>query len=229
LYVSRDAVGQTLYLTPPHLHQKGGSLLPMRRLILVVSTMTLTLLVAGGVALAATIHCPNDASHGSPVEGLYCYGTSAADTMSGSDLFDFMYGKGGADTMHGYGDRDYMQGDKGSDHIYGDAGADAFLWGGAVDPSTGSYTDTSDDYVHGGGGGDTIHGGIAQGGVDRLYGEAGNDIIRASQREHNMNPNVPDVPLTKEIIDCGRGASDEVQFDRNKDTITNCEIKHPFP
>jgi len=200
----------------------------MRRLIVLVSTMALTLLVAGGVALAATIHCPNDPSQGSPVEGLFCYGTSAADTMSGSDLFDFMYGKGGADTMHGYGDRDYLQGDKGSDHIYGDAGADASLWGGAYDPSTDTYTDTSDDYVHGASGGDTIHGGIAQGGVDRLYGEAGNDLIRASQREHNMNTLVPNVPVTKEIIDCGGGQSDVVRFDEGVDVVTNCETKDPF-
>lgn len=199
----------------------------MRRITVLVSTMALMLLVAGGVASAATIHCPNDPSQGSPVEGLFCYGTSLADTMSGSDLSDFMYGKGGNDTMHGYGDRDKLQGDKGSDHIYGDAGADN-LWGGAYDGSTDSYTDTSDDYVHGGDGADYINGGIAQGGVDRLYGEASNDTIRASQREHNMNPLVPNVPLTKEIIDCGGGASDVVQFDKGLDVVRNCETKHPF-
>ena len=130
--------------------------------------------------------------------------------------------------MHGYGDSDHLQGDKGSDHIYGDAGDDGSLWGGTLDPNTNTYTDTSDDYVHGGSGADTIHGGVAQGGVDRLYGEAGNDLIRASQREHNMNTLVPNVPLTKEIIDCGGGARDEVQFDKGLDVVTNCEIKHPF-
>src|SRR5215217_5065662 len=180
----------------------------MRRLILVVSTMTLTLLVAGGVALAATIHCPNST-------GLFCYGTSLADTMFGSDLNDWMYGKGGADTMHGYGSGDYLEGDNGSDHIYGDSGSDTQLWGGAY-----IHTDTSDDYVHGGGGNDYIIGGYAQGGVDRLYGEGGNDLIAASQRADAFSP------VTKEIIDCGSGASDEVWFDKNKDTITNCEIKH---
>jgi Ca2+-binding RTX toxin-like protein len=185
----------------------------MRRLILVVSTMALTLLVAGGVALAATIHCPNSTQ-------LFCYGTSLADTMYGSDLSDIMYGKGGADTMHGYGASDSIEGGNGSDHIYGDAGNDDSLWGGAYNEGTNKNTDTSDDYVHGGDGADFILGGHAQGGVDRLYGEGQNDLINASQIETGFSP------VTKEIIDCGGGASDEVFFDKNKDTITNCEIKH---
>jgi Ca2+-binding RTX toxin-like protein len=197
----------------------------MRRLIVVVSTMALTLLLAGGVALAATIHCPNDTSKGSPTTGLYCYGTAMADTMYGSDLHDFMFGKGGDDTLHGYGEIDTLQGGKGSDHIYGGAGADNSLWGGAL--GGGSYTDNSTDYVHGGRGGDTIIGGIARGGVDRLYGERGNDFIDASQR-HQENFK----PVTEEIIDCGAGAQDEVYFDKGVDVFTNrtnCEIRHAVP
>jgi len=184
--------------------------------------MALTLLGVSGVASAATIHCPNDPSQGSPATGLYCFGTSLADTMFGSDLRDFMFGKGGQDTMHGYGTSDNLQGDKGSDHIYGDAGNDFSLWGGALDEATMTYPDTSDDYVHGGSGGDSIYGGYAQGGVDRIYGEGANDSIGASQRADAFSP------VTKEIIDCGSGASDEVWFDKNKDTITNCETKHPY-
>ena len=197
----------------------------MRRTILLVATMAMTLLMASGVALAATIHCPNDPSQGSPSTQLYCYGTSLADTMFGSDLTDVMYGKGGADTLHGYGGSDGMYGEKGSDHIYGDAGADYLLWGGGYDASTLTYPDTSDDYVHGGGGADYIQAGFAQGGVDRIYGEGGNDSIAASQRAVSFSP------VTKEIIDCGSGTSDEVTFDKGVDVFvdaSNCEIKHPF-
>jgi Ca2+-binding RTX toxin-like protein len=192
----------------------------MRRTILLLATMAMTLLMASGAALAATIHCPNVPPTGSPATTLYCYGTSMADTMFGSDLQDNMYGKGGADTMHGYGSADYLLGEKGSDHLYGDAGADYSLWGGAE--VAGTFPDNSDDYVHGGSGADIIYGGFAQGGVDRIYGEGGNDIIDASQRNNSFSP------VTKEIIDCGSGASDEVFFDRNKDVITNCEIRHGF-
>ena len=197
-----------------------------KRAIVLLSTMAVVLALGSGVALAATtIHCPNDTSKGSPSTQLFCYGTTAADIMSGSDLLDEMFGMGGADTMHGYGGSDYLEGDKGSDHIYGDSGDDVSdfgLWGGAY--GSGTYPDKSDDYVHGGGGDDQILGGQAQGGVDRLYGEGGNDYINASQRQ---SPN-PSYQVTKEIIDCGAGASDEVYFDKGLDVVTNCEIKHPF-
>jgi len=198
-----------------------------KRAIVLLSTMAVVLALGSGVALAATtIHCPNDTSKGSPSTQLFCYGTTAADIMSGSDLLDEMFGMGGADTMHGYGGSDYLEGDKGSDHIYGDSGDDVSdfgLWGGAYDTSTNTFTDKSDDYVHGGGGNDKMIGGLAQDGVDHLYGDAGNDVFDATQRLHSFSP------VTKEIIDCGAGASDEIYFDKGLDVVaTNCEIKHPY-
>jgi Ca2+-binding RTX toxin-like protein len=197
------------------------------RAIGLLTTMAVVLVLGSGVALAATtIHCPNDTSQGTPSSYLYCHGTSLADTMVGSDFLDYMDGVGGQDTMHGYGEDDSMEGGKGSDHLYGDAGSDENLWGGAYnDPSSADiYSDTSDDYVHGGSGPDYIYGGYAQSGVDRIYGEGQNDTINAAQRQ---NPD-PDVPVTKEIIDCGAGASDAVYFDKGLDVVTSCEIKHPF-
>jgi len=191
------------------------------RAIGLLTTMAVVLVLGSGVALAATtIHCPNEPSQGTPSSYLYCYGTSLADTMVGSDLPDMMYGKGANDTMHGYADSDSLYGEKGSDHIYGDSGADNYLWGGTEGTITHPYPDTSDDYVHGGSGADNIGGGLAQGGVDRLYGEGGNDTISASQRQAQFSP------VTKEIIDCGAGASDEVFFDKGLDVVKNCEIKH---
>ena len=186
----------------------------MRRTLLLLSTMSLAVLMVGGVALAANIQC---------VVNTTCFGTSTADTMSGTNSRDLMYGKGGADTMHGYGGVDTVHGDKGSDHIYGDSGADNSLWGGGLSGS--SYPDNSADYVHGGRGNDTLYGGLAQGGVDRLYGERGNDFINTSQRHQEDFK-----PVTKEIINCGSGASDEVYFDKGVDVFTNrtnCEIRHP--
>ena len=195
------------------------------RAIGLLTTMAVVLVVGSGVALAATtIHCPNDTSSGSPVTGLFCNGTSLADTMVGSELRDYMFGKGANDTMHGYGADDNLQGDKGSDHLYGDAGSDSFLWGGTFDGAANTFPDNSDDYVHGGSGADTITGGYAQGGVDRLYGEGGNDTIGAAQRQ--TKPKL--FEETKEIIDCGAGASDEVYFDKGLDVVKNCEISHPF-
>jgi hypothetical protein len=193
------------------------------RAIVLLTTMAVVLVLGSGVALAATtIHCPNDTSSGSPSTYLYCYGTSMADTMVGSDLLDAMYGEGGQDTMHGYGGSDHLQGGKGSDHLYGDSGGDYTLWGGDHDLNTDTYNDTSDDYVHGGSGADHIIGGLAQGGVDRLYGEGGNDSISASQRQAQFSP------VTKEIIDCGAGAQDEVYYDEGLDVVKNCEKALPY-
>jgi len=195
------------------------------RAIGLLTTMAVVLVLGSGVALAATtIHCPNEPSQGTPSTYLFCYGTTEADTMVGSDLVDYMVGEGGNDTMHGYGANDYdLQGDKGSDHVYGDAGGDEDLWGGAY--GGGAYNDTSDDYVYGGSGADHIYGGYAQGGVDRLYGQGGNDLIEAAQRQQPMEPNVK---VTKEIIDCGAGASDEVYYDEGLDVVKNCEIALPY-
>jgi Ca2+-binding RTX toxin-like protein len=196
-----------------------------RRAIVLLTTMAVVLVIGSGVALAATtINCPNEPSGGTPDTALYCDGTSMADTMFGSDLRDYMFGRGGADTMHGNGGTDILEGDNGSDHIYGDDGADTNLWGGTYNDFTNTGTDTSDDYVHGGSGNDDITGGYAQSGVDRLYGEGGNDTIDASQR----NAQDPAYQVTKEIIDCGSGASDVVYFDKGLDVVKNCEIKHGF-
>jgi Ca2+-binding RTX toxin-like protein len=195
-----------------------------RLAIVLLTTMGVVLALGSGVALAATtIHCPNDPSKGSPSTQLFCYGTTAADIMSGSDLLDEMFGMGGADTMHGYGGGDTLIGGNGSDHIYGDDGADENLWGGAYNDVTQTNTDTSDDYVHGGSGPDRIYGGFGQGGVDRIYGEGGNDTIDAGQRQE---PDPKPWKDTKEIIDCGAGASDAVFFDKGLDVVKNCEIKH---
>jgi Ca2+-binding RTX toxin-like protein len=192
---------------------KGSVMKLKKRAIGLLTTMAVVLVIGSGVALAATaINC---------TAGSSCLGTPNLDTINGSSGDDEVYGLAGADTMHGYGGSDSMQGDKGSEHIYGGSGADSSLWGGAYDPN---YTDKSDDYVYGGGGDDTIYGGYAQSGVDRIYGGAGNDFISASQRN---NPH-PDVPETKEIIDCGAGASDEVYFDKGLDVVKNCEIEHGF-
>src|SRR5215217_6512677 len=177
-----------------------------QRMILLLAMMATALVVGSGAALAsATIHCPNSA-------GGRCVGTTSADAMYGSDFVDVMFAGGGPDTMHGYGSGDTLQGDKGPDYVYGDAGPDK-LWGGAYVESAGTYPDTGNDYVHGGGGTDTIYGGYAQGGVDRLYGEGGEDTIEVSQRKVSISP------ITKEIVDCGAGSQDEVYFDKDLDYV----------
>jgi Ca2+-binding RTX toxin-like protein len=188
----------------------------MRKTVLLLVSMASTVLLIGGIALAANISCPN----GVHKNGYYyCHGTTSSDVMSGSGSSDRMFGRGGGDTMSGKAALDDLRGDGGPDTIYGGPGGDT-LWGSGG--SEGNYNDASDDVVHGGDGADNIYAGWANGGVDRVYGEGGNEWINAAQRANGT------VRVTREIINCGAGNSDYVAYDQGLDTIKNCEQKDPF-
>jgi Ca2+-binding RTX toxin-like protein len=186
-----------------------------RRAITMLSTMAVLFALVCGVAFAASvINCPNQPNTAS------CSGTNSADTMNGSDVYDLMSGSGGNDTMQGNKGDDLMDGGSGADYVYGGPGDDRDsnmvegLWGGV---------DSAGDHVYGGVGNDYLVGGGYSGkGVDRLFGGKGDDVINASQR---MSP-VP-VGISQEIIDCGAG-TDTVYFDKGLDSVTNCEVRHPF-
>jgi Ca2+-binding RTX toxin-like protein len=151
-----------------------------------------------------------------------CYGTDEADTLYGSPGEDWMWGHDGGDTMHGYRNQDRIFGDAGPDKIYGGRESDG-LFAGA--PTSDVLEAASNDYVHGGRGGDGIARTFEQeGGVDRLYGEKGNDYIRTAQRYRNED--WPPAPVLKEIVGCGPG-TDTVTFDKGVDVVkANCEIKY---
>jgi Ca2+-binding RTX toxin-like protein len=178
----------------------------MRRTTILMGAVVAALALAGGVALAATLDC---------AANTICKGTKDSDTMIGSSGWDAMYGMGGDDIIRGRLEKDSVDGGKGADRIYGGPGDDEYLWGGGTNRS-GPYPDASDDYVHGGDGEDFIYGGFARGGVDRLYGDDGSDIIVADQRSE------PGTKVTKEIIDCGAD-HDWVHYDAGLDVIKNCE------
>src|SRR5215208_2630056 len=109
----------------------------MKRTIMLMATMSLTVLLAAGVALAAEIQC---------LDGTPCYGTNQADTLTGTALPDEIYGLGGPDVIYGLGGPDFISGGSGGDEIRGGADGD-FLVGAAG----------GDETVFGGGGTDTIH------------------------------------------------------------------------
>lgn len=170
----------------------------MRRTMLLVAAGALALLVASGVALAASISCPN-------APGGKCYGTNAGDGMYGTDRVDRMYGFGGADLMYGYrsGDRMYggnesgwgdkLLGQRGEDKMKGNRGDDA-LYGG-----------NGDDVVYGDRGDDLIQGGY---GNDALYTGYGYDQVNAQDGE-------------RDLIVCGPGA-DLVYYDFGLDRLRYC-------
>jgi Ca2+-binding RTX toxin-like protein len=189
-----------------------------RTVMLMVGAMAAALVMASGVAWAATVQCQ--------VGALVCEGTPNADSITGTSGKDFIRGFAGADLAKGMGDADIVQGGKGKDTVKGGAGPDTLVFGGESGPNgfTGPFTDASDDFAYGGVGADYLLGGYAQGGVDHVYGEDGNDNIHTYQRGL---ANDLGMKVTKEIVNCGAG-QDTVAFDQDKDEVAqNCEIKYP--
>jgi Ca2+-binding RTX toxin-like protein len=74
----------------------------MRRTILLLVTMPLTLLVASGVALAVTK-----------------IGTNGPDTLQGTKRADNLLGKGGNDVLYAHAGNDKLLGGKGKDWVLG--------------------------------------------------------------------------------------------------------------
>jgi Ca2+-binding RTX toxin-like protein len=171
--------------------------------------------------------------------------------MHGTAKTDRMFGKAGGDTIYGYRGTDSIEGGEGPDTIYGGRGTDPTdLSGDGIDGGPGpdklyggpgkDYLvarcflmpacpeGASTDYVHGGSDDDSLKGGFEQGGVDRLYGEKGDDGFDVAQRGVSLYNPDPGIEVTKEIVDCGPGI-DSVSFDKGVDVVkANCEKKFPF-
>jgi Ca2+-binding RTX toxin-like protein len=170
----------------------------MRRAILLVAMMSLTLLVASGVALAVTK-----------------IGTNGPDTLSGTNGADHLIGKGGNDQLYALGGRDNLLGGPGKDIVLG--GTFARPFGGNKNLVGGR----GNDVVFGGLGSDNVVGEagndyMADGtfgdqSEDILSGGAGNDVIFVVNR-----------PAFKDIVTCGSGF-DRVLADRKDVVARDCE------
>src|SRR5215217_6728630 len=104
----REASLITPHLAP--LTRKAG--LPMRRTMLLLATMALTLLVASGVALALTR-----------------IGTDGPDTLRGTKGDDNLIGKGANDILLSLAGEDTLLGGPGNDAVQGGLGSDNVLGG----------------------------------------------------------------------------------------------------
>lgn len=111
--------------------------------------MAAALVVASGVAWAATISCPNRA-------GNLCVGTNARDTMTGTNRADDMRAGGGNDTMRALGGNDRLIGGLGSDRIDGASGNDVMVGQSGNDTL---LAQDGSDVVNGGFGNDSLNGG----------------------------------------------------------------------
>jgi Ca2+-binding RTX toxin-like protein len=171
----------------------------MRRTILLLATMSLTLLVASGVALAVTK-----------------IGTNGPDTLRGTNGADQLLGKGGNDHLFSLAGRDNLLGGSGKDLVLGGNARRAM--GGDKNLVGGSGNDTvcgglGVDNVVGGEGADVLCGGPDRK-TDTLSAGDGNDVV-----------GIQDSPAVKDIVTCGSGF-DEVFVDSKDVVARDCERVH---
>jgi Ca2+-binding RTX toxin-like protein len=207
-------------------------------MVLLIALMAATLVLASGIALAATfIQCTGDV----------CWGTSGPDDMCGTSNRDVVYGRGGFDVIladggdpggrwgapggpcggeiqagtggddvihdviHGGGGPDSIYDEVGNDVVYGGDGDDSVNFVGFVWAGfTIEGENNGNDIISGGNGDDTI---APVGGTDIVFGGRGNDEIYARNGD-------------QDTLSCGEG-TDTVFYNEGVDEVVDCEIRHP--
>ena len=170
----------------------------MRRTMLLMATMALTLLVASGVVLAVTK-----------------IGTNGPDTLKGTNGADNLLGKGGNDELFALRGNDDLLGGPGKDLVFGGnkerpLGGDKNLVGGGGNDLVGSGFGS--DRVLGGAGNDFMgDADLPESSKDIFSGGAGNDVIILINR-----------PAFADIVTCGDGL-DRVLVDRKDVVAPDCE------
>jgi Ca2+-binding RTX toxin-like protein len=172
----------------------------MRRTILLLATMALTLLVASGVALAVTR-----------------IGTNGPDTLRGTNRADNLLGNGGNDILLGLAGNDQLLGGPGKDIVNG---------GNLARPFKGDKNlvgGEGNDAVQGGLTSDNL---LAQEGNDYMVG--GEFFDQPPAKDTLSGGDGTDVvvvindPAGKDVVVCGRGL-DRVWADRDDQIAPDCE------
>jgi|SRR5829696_5415050 len=208
----------------------------MRRLFLLLVAITVTLVVASGMALAV-----NKLGTDGP-DALR--GTNGADNLLGEGAQDDIFGLGGSDNLLGGEGKDWVLGGNerrplgGDKNLVGGSGNDGVLGGRGSDTVLGSSGNDlvdgdkgSDRAVVGGEGRDLINGWT---GSDRMLGEGGGDYLvdcnlgEASKDDVLSGEDGDDilvgdhVPAVKDIVSCG-GGFDRVMADSKDVVADDCE------
>jgi Ca2+-binding RTX toxin-like protein len=173
----------------------------MRRTIVLLAIMALTLLVASGAALAATK-----------------IGGPGPNTLRGTNGADNLLGNSGNDTIYGLGGRDNLLGGPGKDivsggNVGGPRGGDKNVVGGPGNDLVVGGLD-SDNVVGNEGNDLLLDGDNAEVSVprkDRLFGGDGNDVISGLNK-----------PADEDVVACGRGF-DRAQVNRKDVVAADCE------
>jgi hypothetical protein len=173
----------------------------MRRTILLLATMALTLLMASGVALAVNK-----------------IGTDGPDTLKGTNGDDNLLGLGGNDRLFSLAGKDQLLGGPGKDVVIGgnlerSFRGDKTLVGGSGNDAVIGGLDS--DTVVGNKGNDFLldgdNGDVSLPQKDSLSGGGGNDVISPINR-----------PTDEDVVVCGKGF-DRVLIDRKDVVAPDCE------
>jgi RTX calcium-binding nonapeptide repeat (4 copies) len=133
----------------------------MRRAVLLVAAMAMAMVVASGVAWAATI-----------------VGTNGDDTRNGTNNRDFMYGLNGDDVLRGRDGNDVIEGGGGADVLRGQPGNDTVSGGPGVDELyLGTSPTVGQDEASAGPGADFVD--ADNGTFDEVSAGSGDDFISA--------------------------------------------------
>jgi hypothetical protein len=189
----------------------------MRRIILLLMVMAMTLVVASGVAWAVTK-----------------IGTDGPDRLVGTNGADNLLGMGGNDDLFSKAGKDHLLGGQGRDFFFG--GTPNFSMRGGEKNMLGG---AGNDWIEGGKGSDKISGGPSKDflldgddGSDRAQdtytGDAGTDVIIVKSL---LTPRP--APAIKDKVVCG-GGYDVVLADRKDVIVPNCEkvfrvVRGPIP
>jgi Ca2+-binding RTX toxin-like protein len=124
-----------------------------------VTSRTLVVVILGAIGFVGSA---------SAIPDMTIVGTTRADVLRGTERADVIRGLAGNDTLRGRGGSDRLDGGPGSDVTFGDAGNDSLVAGGV------GFADE----LHGGAGDDSLT--SKGGGIVRLIGGQGNDVLRGS-------------------------------------------------
>jgi Ca2+-binding RTX toxin-like protein len=171
----------------------------MKRILVLLTVMAVTLVVASGVAWAVNK-----------------VGTNGPDTLRGTNGDDNLSGKGGNDVLFSLNGRDNLLGGPGRDVVLGEnesfnsSGGDKNLEGGSGNDIV--VGGRGSDKVLGDAGNDfLVDGPTREFSLDRLSGGDGNDVFL-----------VENVPAVKDIVTCG-GGFDRVLADTEDVVAPDCE------
>lgn len=137
------------------------------------SRSLLTLLAVCGLLAGSLPTAPASQSAEPMCNGVLAtiWGTTGADTLTGTAADDVIVGFGGADVINGLGGNDLICAGYGDDVVAGGTGADTI------------YAGLGDDVINGGGGDDSLFGAqgadavVAGGGHDVVWAGSGNDRV----------------------------------------------------